>query len=110
MPRVIRVRVIFYFLPADLQVLEEIAREVGLDGFCQFRRIAWLAKKSGAALDNFLAERSHIGRHYWQAKAVGQEQHTALKYLLIRKNQNIGPFEVQLHFLVGNELDPQDDL
>ena len=62
----------------------------------------WTKYKSCRSLDYVILERAHIRRQNGQAKAVPQEQDAALIDISIGQYQNVGRFEVNLGFFIGD--------
>src|ERR1039458_5008692 len=99
-----------YLLPFSTQIPVQIACEICRNRLRQVCRIAGPAYKPGFALDNFLAERSHVSHDHGQTEAISKEKHTALKDVVVREDENIGGFEIHFHLFIRDELDLQDNL
>src|ERR1700722_5122125 len=103
------VGIIPYLRTAVIQIPIKVAGKISLDGASQIIDIVWVAQKTSSAFYYFLAKRAHVGGHYRQAEAVGQEHYAALEDFLVGKRQYIRGFEVKLGIFIGNKLELADN-
>ena len=93
-----------YLAAPILQVRIKVARKVGLNCLCQVDWILWPEHKPGAALDDLILQRAHLGSDYRQAKNVPCEQNAALINLPIGQHKNICRLEINLCLVIRNEF------
>src|SRR5215475_13580150 len=109
-PRVPFVGEILNFPPPLLQLRIQFAGKIRLNAFRQVIRIARSEDQTGFSFDDVLSERTHISCDHRKAKTVSQKWQATLVDVRIRQDQHIGGFEVQLYFLVRDELNLFENL
>src|SRR6185437_9558699 len=88
--------------PILLQVLKQFALEIFLQRIGKLDRIIRSADITSPALDDVIAKTTDIGSYHGEAKAVSQEQHSALRDFPIGKRQNISGLEIHFNVLIAH--------